>query len=89
MGKGIPAGVYTITLGKTPPFPPELGPQQEEDSLPNKEFSALQKKREEFLEQNRIIPKTLESAKTSPLELTVEKNTQGMSIDISQFPSAK
>ena len=84
-GKGVPGGVYTITLGKTPPFPKELEPQQEEDSLPNREFNALQKKRKEFLEQNRIIPEILEAAKTSPIEMTIEKDSGTMSVDISKY----
>jgi hypothetical protein len=83
-GKGVPEGKYTITLVKTLSLPPELEPTMKEQSMPVKEVQNLQKKRDQFWEQNRIIPKILESSDLSPISLTVEKKTE-LNIDISKF----
>ncbi|MDR1269126.1 MAG: Ig-like domain-containing protein [Planctomycetaceae bacterium] len=85
-GKGAPAGDYKVTLIKTANFPPELEPQETDQNLPPQAVVAKEKKRNDFLEKNRIIPKSLELSDTSPVKLTVTSQTGAtLIIDLSQY----
>jgi hypothetical protein len=85
-GKGVPAGDYKVTLIKTVNFPPELEPQETDQNLPPQAVAAKEKKRNDFLEKNRIIPKLLELSDTSPVELTVASQTGAtLIIDLSKY----
>ncbi|MDR2754702.1 MAG: carboxypeptidase-like regulatory domain-containing protein [Planctomycetaceae bacterium] len=84
-GKGVVAGNYRVTLFKMVTFPPELQGGEEELTLPENERKEREKKRSEFIENNRIIPPLLESRTSSPIELTVEKKSTVLTIDLSQY----
>jgi hypothetical protein len=85
-GKGALAGDYKVALIKTIELPPELEPQEEDQNLSPQVVAAKEKKRNDFLEKNQIIPKILADSNTSPIELTVtEKNNTTLTIDIAQY----
>ena len=45
-----------------------------------------QKKREDFVEKNRVIPKVLESYRTSPIELSVDEKTGAqLTVDLKKY----
>ncbi|MDR2438656.1 MAG: hypothetical protein LBE12_04695 [Planctomycetaceae bacterium] len=83
---GVPAGNYSAILRQKIVFPDDLKSLEEEISLPESERKKRQDKRIAFEEQNRVIPKILESSATSPVELIVEeKKGTELTIDISKY----
>jgi hypothetical protein len=84
-GNGVVAGNYRVALFKIVTLPQELQGGDEELTLPENKRKEREKQRSEFLENNRIIPPLLESRTSSPIELTVEKKSTVLTIDLSQF----
>ena len=84
-GKGVPAGTYSTVLVKTVELPPDLEPQEEDQNLPPTEAATKQAKRNEFLEKNQVIPKSLTVSSSSPIELTVAAGKgESLTVDLSQ-----
>jgi hypothetical protein len=84
-GNGVVTGNYRVALSKMVTLPPELQGSDEDLDLPENKRKEREKKRTEFLEKNRVIPLLLESRTSSPIELTVEKKSTVLTIDISQY----
>ena len=85
---GARAATYAVILNKQPELPPELAPTAAEisASLSEQESEVLNAKRTAFVEKNRIIPKTLESEATTPIELVVtENNSVTLTIDVAKY----
>lgn len=77
---GAKPGTYAVVLSKNPVLPPDLA-ADDGDSDP-----ALDAKRLEFVEKNRIIPNVLEDPETSPVSLTVEsKAVATLTVDIAEY----
>jgi hypothetical protein len=74
-----------LFLFKAATLPPELDVTLPEGDTSPKSMEILAK-REKFLKQNRIIPESLESSVTSPIELTVSKNEPAvLTVDLSKY----
>jgi hypothetical protein len=82
---GVETGTYIVVLIKAATLPPELDVTLSEGDMSPKSMEIIAK-REKFLKQNRIIPESLESVVTSPVELTVSKNEPAiLTIELSKY----
>jgi hypothetical protein len=83
---GVKEGTYIVVFNKPVSLPPELQFTEEEMTLSEMERQRKQKKRENFLKQNRIIPVQLESEQSSPVQITVENNrTAELNINLTKY----
>jgi hypothetical protein len=82
VGKGAPAGTYTVVLLQHFDLPPELESLESDSAAVQRD---KERKREEFYRQNRVVPEPLASTATSPVELVVEKPRTAIEIDISKY----
>jgi len=89
IAKGAAPGTYIVSFDKTPELPSELIPTEAESELPENVQMDKQRKREDFVEKNRVIPKVLESYRTSPIELSVDKKIGAqLTVDLAKYKMA-
>jgi hypothetical protein len=82
---GVASGEYRIVLTRNVPFPEDLQPINDEESLPENERAKREKKRNDFLEKNNIIPEKLRSRSESPIELAVNNQSMELKVDIAKY----
>lgn len=88
--KGASPGAYIVTLIKSPELPPDLVPREEDQTLSERERTALQAKRDAFVQANLAVPSLLQSIETSPIELVVEeKSGAELTVDVSKYKQGR
>ncbi len=86
IAKGAAPGTYIVSFGKVPELPADLVPIDTEQELPGNIRADRQKKREDIWEKNRIVPKNLETHRTSPVELLVDEKTGAkLTVDLAKY----
>ena len=84
-GKGVPAGTYTVLLSEPIAIPEDLQSTDADQDLPPAAQAEKSRKLNEFLNQNRVVPKELTTG-ASPLELTVaDKTGTALTVDVAQY----
>jgi hypothetical protein len=84
--KGVKPGSYKVALTKETVWPSELSDFEGDQRLSEPERSAMQRKREDFLNKNRIIPKALESPETTAVTLDVKpKEKNSFTVDLAKY----
>ena len=79
VGDGAKSGTYTVVLSKDVSIPTELTREGSSDP-------AVDAKRTEFIEKNRVIPPIFGTDQTSPIELTVEdKKGATLTVDVAKY----
>ncbi|MCL2743788.1 MAG: hypothetical protein FWE67_08055 [Planctomycetaceae bacterium] len=82
---GVSPGNYKVVLTKDVVLPAELSDFEAEQLLSESERSAMQKKRDDFLNKNRVVPKTLETPGTTPIILEVKpKEKNSLIVDVAK-----
>jgi len=83
-GKGVPAGTYSVVLSENIVLPADLEPQTSDEDLSPTAQAEKERKRNEFVSKNRLVPSVLTTA-SSPTELVVAKGKNAtVEIDVAK-----
>jgi hypothetical protein len=82
---GVVSGEYRVVLTQNISLPADLQPTDDEESMLEKERQEREMKRDAFLKKNNVIPEMLCSRSQSPIELTVNSTSTGLTIDLAKY----
>ena len=86
VAKGVPPGGYKVVLTKEVVFPTDLADFEADQQFSESERSARQKQRDDFVNNNRIVPQALETPETTPLRLDVKlKEKCTLTVDLAKY----
>ena len=84
--KGVKPGAYKVVFTKNVAWPPELSDFEADTMLSESDRNVIRKKRDDFLNENRIIPKALEMPETTPVKLEVKpKEKNSLVVDLAKY----
>ena len=83
--KGVKPGNYKVVFTKNVVWPSDLADFEADQLLPESERAICQQRREDFLNENRIVPKEWESSETTPIRMEVKaKEKNSLTVDLAK-----